>query len=56
MLKDGLYRVEYSGNLSICAGFVVSGGVVVRCAPILRGKLEWWIKRATLIENGAAVK
>jgi hypothetical protein len=30
---DGLYRVDWNG---ICAGFVVDGGRITRCAPILR--------------------
>lgn len=47
-MTDGLYRVEYG---SICAGFVVRDGRVVRCAPILRkwmkGKKDWpfWAER-----------
>lgn len=49
-LEDGLYRVEHGG---LCAGFVVQGGRVIRCAPILRrwvkGKKDWprwlWAER-----------
>jgi hypothetical protein len=38
-MKDGLYRVRTS---YLCAGFVVQGGKVVACAPILRKKLSYW--------------
>jgi len=38
-MKDGLYRVTTS---YLCAGFVVEGGKVSRCAPILRRKLDYW--------------
>jgi hypothetical protein len=40
MLRDGLYQVV---TRYLCAGFVVSGGVVVVCAPILRKKLSYWM-------------
>jgi len=36
---DGLYRVTTS---YLCAGFVVEGGRVTRCAPILRKRLAYW--------------
>lgn len=39
-LPDGLYRVV---TPYLCAGFVVEGGVVVRCAPTLRRKLDYWM-------------
>jgi hypothetical protein len=42
-MRDGLYRVEYR---AICAGFVVEGGRVVRCAPILRKRLAFWMRAA----------
>lgn len=42
-ISDGLYRVDYRG---ICAGFVVEGGRVVSCAPILRRRLSFWVKIA----------
>ena len=38
--KDGLYRVTTN---YLCAGFVVEGGEVVRCAPILRKRLAHWV-------------
>lgn len=38
-MHDGLYRVTTS---YLCAGFVVSGGQVVMCAPILRKRLAYW--------------
>jgi len=42
-MRDGLYRV-LTGYL--CAGFVVEGGRVVRCAPILRKRLGYWKTKA----------
>lgn len=42
-LADGLYQVTWRG---VCAGFVVEGGRVVRCAPILRRRLDSWMGRA----------
>lgn len=45
-MKDGLYRVTTS---YLCAGFVVEGGKVVRCAPILRKKLSYWKTVAKLV-------
>jgi hypothetical protein len=38
-VRDGLYRVT---TRYLCAGFVVSGGCVISCAPILRRKLAYW--------------
>ena len=38
-MRDGLYRVEYKG---ICAGFVVVGGKVIACAPVLRKRMAFW--------------
>ena len=38
-MSDGLYRVV---TPYLCAGFVVEGGRVVLCAPILRARLEYW--------------
>lgn len=38
-MKDGLYQVTTS---YLCAGFVVKDGKVVRCAPILKRKIEYW--------------
>lgn len=45
-MKDGLYRVTRG---SLCAGFVVEHGRVVRCAPILRRKLAYWLTQATRV-------
>jgi hypothetical protein len=42
-MKDGLYRVTTS---YLCAGFVLRGGRVVACAPILRGKINYWLTQA----------
>lgn len=38
-MSDGLYQVTTS---YLCAGFVIWGGKVVVCAPILRRKLSYW--------------
>lgn len=38
-MTDGLYRVV---TKYLCAGFIVSGGQVVECAPILRKKIGYW--------------
>lgn len=46
MLADGLYQVTTS---YLCAGFIVEQGKVVACAPILRRKLRYWTKVATLV-------
>jgi putative component of membrane protein insertase Oxa1/YidC/SpoIIIJ protein YidD len=45
-MKDGLYRVCERG---ICAGFFVEKGRVVRCAPILRKRIDYWIRCSTWI-------
>lgn len=37
--RDGLYRVV---TPKLCAGFVVRGGRVISCAPILRRRLAYW--------------
>lgn len=37
--RDGLYQVTTS---YLCAGFVIEGGRVVMCAPILRKRLSYW--------------
>lgn len=39
ILRDGLYRVC---NAYLCAGFVIEGGRITACAPILRGRLDYW--------------
>ncbi len=45
-MKDGLYRVTTS---YLCAGFIVRGGVVVECAPILKKRLSYWLTKAVWI-------
>lgn len=45
-LKDGLYAVDVQG---ICAGFVVEGGLVTQCAPILARKLWYWVTKGEWI-------
>lgn len=46
MLPDGLYQVT---TKYLCAGFVVEGGRVTVCAPILRRKLDYWMTVAVRI-------
>jgi hypothetical protein len=46
MMRDGLYRVT---TPYLCAGFVIRGGHVVACAPILRRKIARWLRRAVWI-------
>jgi len=38
-MADGLYQVS---TPYLCAGFVIRGGAVTRCAPILRKKITYW--------------
>jgi hypothetical protein len=45
-LKDGLYQVTTD---YFCAGFVVEGGWIVRCAPILIKRIDYWIPKAKYI-------
>lgn len=45
-LPDGCYQVRYNG---ICAGFEVAGGKVVRCAPVLRRRLDFFATKAKRI-------
>lgn len=45
-LEDGLYRVN---TRYFCAGFVVCGGRVVMCAPILWKKLRSWMAVAVRV-------
>lgn len=42
-MADGLYQVT-TGYL--CAGFVVEGGRVTMCAPVLRKRLSYWMTLA----------
>ena len=48
-MADGLYRVVTS---YLCAGFVVKGGCVAECAPILRKRIAYWQTVAERIEHG----
>lgn len=45
-MRDGLWRVELR---DICAGFVVEGGRVTRCAPILRRSFRAFAYYATWV-------
>ena len=47
-MTDGLYRVT---TKYLCAGFVVFGGKITLCAPILRRKLDYWKTIAVLIKE-----
>lgn len=52
---DGLYAVvrdREDGRPGICAGVIISGGRVVECAPILRRRLEWWLRSSYLRRVG----
>ena len=47
MLPDGLYQVT---KFEVCAGFVIAGGKLTACAPVLRNKLlSFWIRYAVRI-------
>ena len=41
-----MYQLTYG---SICAGFVVEGGKVTACAPVLRKRIAYWRKVATWV-------
>lgn len=43
LLADGLYQVKTD---YLCAGFIVKGGYVIKCAPILRKRLTYWMSIA----------
>lgn len=45
-MKDGLYQVT---TPYLCAGFIVSGGRIIHCAPILRKRIEYWKTKAIFI-------
>ena len=45
---DGLYQVT---TPYLCAGFVIAGGQVTLCAPILRKKLSYWMTVAKLVSD-----
>lgn len=46
-LNDGLYRVT---TPYLCAGFVITDGKVVQCAPILRKRITYWMTIAKSIQ------
>lgn len=48
MISDGLYRVDHG---TICAGFVIVGGRLVACAPVLRRRWKWWLRQAVRISD-----
>jgi hypothetical protein len=45
-MRDGLYLVT---TRTICAAFVIKGGKVVACAPILGKRFEYWKTQAVWI-------
>lgn len=45
-MKDGLYQVT---TRYLCAGFLIEGGKVTICAPILARNILYWIKLAVWI-------
>lgn len=47
-MTDGLYRVT---TRYLCAGFVIDGGRVTMCAPILRKKIEYWKTTARRVDR-----
>lgn len=47
-LKDGTYQVTYK---NICAGFVVKDGKIIKIAPILIKRINYWKTIAKRIEK-----
>lgn len=50
-LADGLYAVvrdRPDGRPGICAGVLVAAGEVVECAPILRRRIDYWLRSGYL--------
>lgn len=49
-LPDGIYQIR---TKNFCAGFIVEGGYVTACAPILRHRLAQprWVRLARRIES-----
>jgi hypothetical protein len=47
-MQDGLYQVTTS---YLCAGFIVEGGKIVHCAPILIKRIKYWVTIAKLIDE-----
>ena len=44
-MPDGLYQA-WARPSGICAGFVIEGGKLVACAPILRRRILEWVRYA----------
>lgn len=51
-MKDGLYMVNYG---SICAGFVVRGGNITVCPPVLRKKIDFFKTIAKYIPTDLSI-
>jgi hypothetical protein len=47
-MRDGLYGVV---TTTFVAGFVIEGGKVTMCAPILRARLPYWMRMARWVED-----
>jgi len=45
-MRDGLYQVTAG---YFCAGFIVEGGRITKCAPILWKRLSYWVTIAKWI-------
>lgn len=45
-MKDGLYQVTTN---YFCAGFIIRGGVLINCAPILKSHFNYWKTKAKYI-------
>jgi DNA-nicking Smr family endonuclease len=52
-LEDGTYQVWHKG---ICAGFVIHGGRLAQCAPILRRRISYWMQKAKRISTETTTK
>jgi hypothetical protein len=50
-LRDGLYHVT---NKYFSASFIIEGGKVTKCAPILRRNIKYWMTKAERICDAAA--
>lgn len=47
-MQDGLYQVT---TKFFCAGFEIRGGKVTACAPILRRRIDYWMKIAKPVSS-----
>lgn len=52
-MKDGLYVVY---TQKITAAFVMRGGRVTACAPILRKEIEYWKRKARWVATDPGVR